>query len=100
MERAEAPLNDMRKSNSARAQIFGASLRRSELEHQQLHIAKMGDACIGGANPHNVTRHGTPNSENGASKRRKSTETKEWYRCAAGTPENLMEAADLSGGHL
>ena len=35
----EAKLRDMSESNSAQVQILAASLRESELEHQQLHTA-------------------------------------------------------------
>ena len=39
METAEAQLRDMYESNSAQVQQLAESLHKSELEHQQLHIA-------------------------------------------------------------
>ena len=54
---AEAQLRDTHEPNNAQVQQLAASLQRSELEQ------------IGGANPQNVTRYGTPSSEHGTPER-------------------------------
>ena len=93
---AEAQIWGMLESSSAQIHQVAASLRRSEMEHEDRKILQMRNAYSWRHKPPHVARYGTTNFEHCTPVRRSGSETYTSHRHTAGPPQGTMEEAGLT----